>query len=287
MRTDSPFRRWLGVIVPVAVIWFISAAVTTLMVAYCRYILMPHQAADLDVFAQEAFWRREYAARRLLVTAIGDGLIIAYGLWERGRDKKAGRTPEFPVRMHPAWICLMPVLGVALCLFVNAAMNLSGLVRLLANDYQEVGEALFPAGQEALSLFTVGLLAPLAEELVFRGVIFPRLRGLYRGVVPAVFSAVLFGAFHGNLAQGIYAFCLGFVFAWGYEKTGRFGAAIALHIAANACSLILSGMNLSWGLSDLLIIMGTSGLVLTAGTGLLAKKSADCAALRDGQRSDH
>ena len=279
MKSDSAPARWVGVILPVFMVWLISAAVSTLMIAYCRYILMPAQAGELDPFAQEAFWRRAFAARRLLVTAIGDCLIIAYGLWERRRDKVKGRTPEFTVTMPVRVLALMPVLGAALCVFANAAMNLSGLAALLADDYQDIGEALFPQGQMFLSIATVGLLAPLAEETVFRGVIFPRLRGLYRGIIPAVFSAVLFGAFHGNIPQGVYGFALGFYFAWCYEKTGRFEAALLLHFFANVCSLVLTYLTGAVTLPVMLAAFGISGLVLAAGSGLLYKKSADSAAL--------
>lgn len=77
------------------------------------------------------------------------------------------------------------------------------------------------------------LLIPVAEELIFRGVVFKRLK-LYIGAVPAIiFSALIFGIMHVNLVQCLYAAVLGLGLALLYEKTNLFCIPVIGHIAAN------------------------------------------------------
>ena len=54
----------------------------------------------------------------------------------------------------------------------------------------------------------------------------------------ALISAVLFGLYHGNLLQGVYAFLLGLVLAWLYERFQTLAAPWLFHAAANMTSII-------------------------------------------------
>ena len=85
------------------------------------------------------------------------------------------------------------------------------------------------------------IFMPYVEETVFRAVLYPRLqRGFGTGW--AVFgSAVLFGVYHGNPVQAVYALVLGIVFAGAYEVFGRFELPFALHGMCN-----LSVLGLQW-----------------------------------------
>jgi membrane protease YdiL (CAAX protease family) len=81
------------------------------------------------------------------------------------------------------------------------------------------------------------LLAPLGEELLFRGRLFRRVAARAGLTSAYATSALLFAAVHLNL-QGfvIYAW-LGLVFARVYMVTGRLGAAVAVHFGNNAVTL--------------------------------------------------
>lgn len=59
------------------------------------------------------------------------------------------------------------------------------------------------------------ILPPIAEEVIFRGLIFSYLKKAGTGLILAnIVQAVLFGVFHMNLVQGIYAALLGFLFGY-------------------------------------------------------------------------
>lgn len=80
------------------------------------------------------------------------------------------------------------------------------------------------------------IVAPVAEELLFRQVIYIRLRRFAPTWIAVVVSALLFGIYHGNLVQGIYAFIMGCLLALVYEWTRSLAAPILFHMIANHLS---------------------------------------------------
>jgi len=87
----------------------------------------------------------------------------------------------------------------------------------------------------------IGLLAPLAEEMVFRGAI---LRTLLewnnrQPVGPIMISAALFSLIHMNPAQMPYAFLAGLLLGWMYWRTGSILPGMAYHWANNSVAYIL------------------------------------------------
>ena len=84
----------------------------------------------------------------------------------------------------------------------------------------------------AVALFAV-ILSPVMEELIFRKLIMDRLRTIDRSAA-ILFSALVFGLFHGNLGQFFYAFGVGLLFGAIYARTGRLRYTILLHILVNA-----------------------------------------------------
>lgn len=93
------------------------------------------------------------------------------------------------------------------------------------------------------SLALILAAAPLMEEGVFRLGIYGFLRRKLMPGAAAFLSALAFGVYHGNMIQGLYAFMLGFVLAWGYEKCpwGKYRMAVLMHAAANGAALLVFG----------------------------------------------
>ena len=84
----------------------------------------------------------------------------------------------------------------------------------------------------------VGIVGPIMEELVFRGLVIAKLR--HNGEGACVFtSALTFALFHGNLSQMLYAFALGAIFAFITVKTGRLRYSMALHISVNVMGMVV------------------------------------------------
>lgn len=106
-----------------------------------------------------------------------------------------------------------------------------------------------------LTFFFMVLCAPIVEEFVFRRLIVDRTLRYGQGVA-IVTSGLMFGLFHGNLSQFVYAFALGMFFAFIYIKTGKLKFTIALHMIINfmggIVSVLILKMLASSGLDDML-----------------------------------
>lgn len=80
--------------------------------------------------------------------------------------------------------------------------------------------------------FIMVICAPIMEELIFRKFLVERTVRYGQGVA-VVLSGLMFGLFHGNLNQFVYAFALGVFLAYLYVKTGNLKITIALHMIIN------------------------------------------------------
>lgn len=131
-----------------------------------------------------------------------------------------------------------------LCAVSGGILNLlwSGILqqlRIQEHFSNAVQEQLF-AGQGAVQLFGLGILVPLAEELIFRGLIYTRIRQRIPAGGAIFFSALLFALFHGNMIQMVFAFPLALVLAWLYERSGWFACPLAFHMGANLTAIVLN-----------------------------------------------
>ncbi|MGH2404412.1 MAG: lysostaphin resistance A-like protein [bacterium] len=84
------------------------------------------------------------------------------------------------------------------------------------------------------------IVAPLTEELLFRGLILRGLLRHYTARTAIIASAVLFGVFHLNPWQFLGATVLGVLFAWMFVRTGSLHLCIFGHAFANGVPLIVS-----------------------------------------------
>lgn len=87
-------------------------------------------------------------------------------------------------------------------------------------------------------LFTC-LIAPMIEEILFRGVLFPALRGRLPFWQAAALSGLFFGALHANWVSFLPIASLGMLLAYLYEATGSLYASIAVHAMHNGIMVLL------------------------------------------------
>ncbi len=98
-----------------------------------------------------------------------------------------------------------------------------------------------PLNWAALAFLAVGI-APLAEELFFRGFIFPGLSKRLGYGWGIVISAMLFAIAHLNPASLAPIFILGILLAWLYKKTGSIWPCVLAHCTYNSIALILAAL---------------------------------------------
>lgn len=95
-----------------------------------------------------------------------------------------------------------------------------------------------------LQIIATVVLAPIVEEIMFRGMIMNRLMSRFPKWVAVVVSAVAFGVFHLNFTQGIFATLTGLVFGFLYLKTRSILLCIFAHAANNLYATLCS--QISW-----------------------------------------
>lgn len=84
-----------------------------------------------------------------------------------------------------------------------------------------------------IGVILYGLVSPLAEEIIFRGLLFQRMKRCFNYRIALIVSSLLFGFYHGNVVQAVYGTALGLVIAWSYELFGDFMVPLLFHAVAN------------------------------------------------------
>ena len=130
-------------------------------------------------------------------------------------------------------VIIMIIIGICACIGVNMLFELTGLKTIREEDAKNVAKALY-SDKLWLQILVVGIAAPVAEELLFRGILYRRMR-TWLSVGPSALAALLiFAAVHGNLLQALYA-----LLVWTYERFAKLTAPIILHVSANLISIIV------------------------------------------------
>lgn len=207
-------------------------------------------------------WEEKLLSGSTLSAALSCALL---GVWYR-QELVRGRVMHGPVQKPTVRSVGIVVTGaVGACLFAN---HLLILAEVPSSGFDAVKESLYRPSL-AVQVLGTGLLIPFAEELVFRGLGYGRLRRELPFGQAACLTALLFGLYHGNLIQGIYAAFLGFMIAMAYETCGGLWAAWLFHAAANLTSVLLTASSAAvWLQAE----RGRMAAALAAG-GLLAAGS--------------
>ena len=100
----------------------------------------------------------------------------------------------------------------------------------------------------AIGLVLYGVISPIAEEAVFRGIIYNRMKRCFSVKLAVPLSALLFGLYHGNTVQALYGFLLGVIIDIVYERSESFAAPVIFHAVANVTVFTVTYRN---GLRDL------------------------------------
>ena len=113
----------------------------------------------------------------------------------------------------------------------------AGLQELLPELPDTMSSAFKTILSNEYGYFTLCLLAPLVEELVFRGAILRAILGVFsRHWVAIAVSAAIFAIVHLNPAQMPHAFLMGLLLGWMYYRTGSILPGVALHWVNNTAA---------------------------------------------------
>lgn len=236
-RSDRKFSAGNLLIPLLAVFLYIIVQIFVTVAA-----ILPRQMHNIIQGNWQADLARDMAHQSsliLLVSAVLHILIFSallIGFRRRGKPYVFHRFPQkeacflFPLfglgalGLSMLWMYLCQFLAQGIPLFHHAI-----------EVYQELMQSLQAqgSGDWLINLLAVGVLVPIAEELLFRGVLISEWKLCMPKSLAILLSALLFGIFHGNLIQSGYAFLLGLVLGVLYVWTESILYPILLHMFFN------------------------------------------------------
>jgi membrane protease YdiL (CAAX protease family) len=113
-----------------------------------------------------------------------------------------------------------------------------GLNPVEQQSVQTLRTAALPLERFALAFVTI-LLAPMAEEILFRGILYSWIKQIGFPRLALWVSSLLFALVHMNMVTFLPLLCLALVLAWLYEFTGNLLASITAHALFNALNFAL------------------------------------------------
>jgi len=150
--------------------------------------------------------------------------------------------------IHPSqssWFATVVLLAPAVLMLVPGLLLLNqGVFELLMkiwaiSKWEEEFFEMFKDGEFTAILYT-SVLAPVFEEIVFRGVFLRSFLARYPRWPAIAFSALLFGFAHLNIYQFSLAFPMGLLLGWLFERSHSLIPCITLHVAFNTAAVALN-----------------------------------------------
>lgn len=111
--------------------------------------------------------------------------------------------------------------------------------RVSGGNELPVGDGASPATWVLLGVAVV-IVAPIAEELFFRGLIFRALAGRMRLIVAYALGGLVFGVFHLNVSVVVPFSVIGLVFAFVFWNSGSLWTTMVAHAVVNGLSFAIA-----------------------------------------------
>lgn len=116
---------------------------------------------------------------------------------------------------------------------------------------------------EELYIILTLFFAPVLEEILMRGVVYPTLKNICKPWIATLISAFVFAIMHGTIVHLVVGMVCGIYFLLSYEYTGKLRYAILSHMVYNFLSIGFSGLSIpEWFFTPWFVIV--SNIVLIA-----------------------
>ncbi len=181
-----------------------------------------------------------------LISSIGfqflsAGIVVGFIAWRvRLVDWLGLRWPKWP------WVFLIAPFSVLAMWAFFAGLHFSGFMKWIESLGVEVEQDTVKLLQQsndptvlALMAGAAVLAAPLCEEIVFRGYLYPAAKKFAGPWVAGFCSALVFAAAHGSVAALLPLFVFGCLLVALYEMTGSLWAPMAVHFCFNSATVLI------------------------------------------------
>ncbi len=199
----------------------------------------------------------------ILILAAAASFFIYWGIFKLRKENFLAFCSFSGMSKKNIFFSLL--LGLSLVLPVNFFVSLLSIDRL-SPDVQNMFNIIFQDNSTFVLLLGIGIAGPIIEEIIFRGLILKELGKNMPDVPAVIIQAVLFGIYHLNLTQAIYASVLGAILGAVCLWTRSIWGPILIHVFYNSSSVILSkipGLE-DYALSNALPLIVSSVIALAA-----------------------
>lgn len=234
---------WLALgITPVTAVFIWQTLVSTVgIMVYAVYIRL--QTGDMlegdGAYEQMLADFTSGQSYNILMFVVYIGYLIIFGLWYwlmyvRREKTGAGKQVLKPHR-------IVGIIGCGIATQIAISMLLTVLLPLFPTVQDNYMQIMSTLGNESIFMvICVCILAPIGEELIFRGLTFRIFRNALPWQAAWIIQAIAFGVYHLNLVQGIYATVLGLILGYTAYRYGSVIPGILLHMAINSSSYLIS-----------------------------------------------
>ncbi len=276
MEEGAAGENFLQAVWPMLVFVVVYQILLWLMEQALQYLNRMLQAGDAP--AQILAFQYAHAADyRALMAALGMSLALLMVLRLCCRPGEIGFTRHMGTSWQRMFMATLAILCAAVALNFLISQAAAGKFSEGSGAIRQVTEQT-AAGVESvrrqtgsvtmwIGIAVYGFLTPLAEESIFRGITLQRLYKAFliqqcrnavcdsslqdnaimenerekrrARLLAAALSSIFFGMYHGNVAQGIYAACVGLAFCRMLEIAENLGVVVLLHGAINVAVLFL------------------------------------------------
>lgn len=149
------------------------------------------------------------------------------------------KSPAKEMGLHfvnPLRFVTFAAFGTALNIFVSVTLSILPLPESVLEAFDTQYAGMYGNAPLIVEIFSVAVVAAIAEELVFRGIGMTRLTPVLGRVGAVVVSAVLFGLSHGTPIAVGYAVVLGIIFGFLYARFDSVYPTIVCHVFFNLTS---------------------------------------------------
>jgi membrane protease YdiL (CAAX protease family) len=144
-------------------------------------------------------------------------------------------------------IPVLIVFGLSVNFIIEWLLSLVSEIHFLSPFFEQYDQLaqMITGGSFVMSLLTVGIIGPVFEEILFRGLIFGELRKITKVRLALFIQGALFGIYHLNVIQGSYAFIIGILLGYVYYRSNSIVAPMIVHATINTSSVILGQLSTS------------------------------------------
>lgn len=267
----------IGIILALIAIYVLAQSVVTVIIGMVKVIpiVMKEMASgaslDIERITDEMMSIVSTQVPMILFFSI---LITVPSYYLIYSNRKQELLAFISVRgIGPVSIPVLIIFGISANFVLDWLLSLASQLKFMMPFFEQYSQLaqMITGGSFILSLLAVGIIGPIFEEILFRGLIFGELRKITKVRAAIFIQAVLFGAFHMNVIQSSYAFLIGILLGYVYYRSNSIVAPAIVHIAINSSTVILGqfapGSTLEqWGgaiiAASIILFVATGAFVL-------------------------